>query len=167
MYSLRLLPDAFSFQVEEDPEQRVTRIFSDIFHIMKIDVARAHKLARVFSCRFSSVVLVSNPGDKEAVIAALAMLPVPMTWKEALLARPKWVWQRRRVVLPASELVPTLEERLSTYQDVKDSKTSKALFNKAARKNESSVLALVRGGFLSHPVDFSMYVVVRLYANGP
>ena len=85
----------------------MTRIFSDIVHIiMKIDVARAHELAREFSRRFSSVVLVPDPDDKKAVIAALAMFPVPMTWEETLLARPKWVWQRvRRLVPPASEIV--------------------------------------------------------------
>ena len=40
------------------------------------------------------------------------------------------------------------------------------LFNKAARENEASVLALTRGGFLSDPVDFSMYVFVKVGEYG-
>ncbi|KAK4702821.1 hypothetical protein P7C70_g3399, partial [Phenoliferia sp. Uapishka_3] len=153
---------------EDEPNKRVTRIFSDIFHvIMKIDVARAHELAREFSRRFSSVILVPDEEDKAAVIGALAKLPVPMTWDEALLARPKWIWQRvRRVVPPSAELIPALEVLFDTYRDVVDSKTGKTLFNKAARENEASVLALARGGYLSDPQDFSMYTFVRTDEHG-
>lgn len=67
---------------------------------------------------------------------------------------------------PAAELVPALEELFKTYRDVKDSKTGKVLFNKAARENEASVLALARGGFLLDPVDFSMYVFVKVGEYG-
>jgi hypothetical protein len=140
------------------PEVR-SGVLKDIFHVFHmIYIPRSHGLRVTFARTLRDAIFVPDPEDKRQIESYLARLEPPMTWKQGLQTRPRFIKQHCKfVVPPPGKLFSIVEGVFKVYGPIKDSKTGAPLFNGNAWKTTKSILEYIKMGYISDPPNVALY----------
>jgi hypothetical protein len=142
------------------------RVLGDIWHLMdQFKISVHHGLRRPFSRALRDALFLPDPEDKAAVERVLEKRKT--TFKQMVLSKPDWVWQRvKRYVPPPEILVARVHIVLQTYGPLKDATTGLPLFNDASWDKARCVVENIRMGFYSDPPGINLYTIQRQDKDG-
>jgi hypothetical protein len=183
----KLISDAETFWRERygkslfdsDPEQQedddiidevfkvLTRVLGDAFHVMdRVKVPMHHDFKIAYFRALRAAIFLFNPEDVANVKRSLKIETDPKAWDRLLAFHFKFIAERVRRRIPDPDMLfERVQHVFNTFQDTKDAKTGKPLFNEAAKHKSKLVLKLIKSGLLSDPPGYSFYAK-KMNSNG-
>ena len=135
------------------------RVLGDIWHLMdQFKISVHHGLHCPFLRALCDALFLPDPEDKAAVEHVLEKCKT--TFKQMVLSKPDWVWQRVKCYVPPPEiLVARAHIVLQTYGPLKDATTGLPLFNDASWDKARCVMENIQMGFYSDPPSINLYTI--------
>ena len=110
-------------------------------------------------------IFILNKEDVKAVSQVLDLRG--KSFQDVLHENPKWIFKRvRRIVPPPVQLYFAVKEVYDHCADVLDAKTSKPLFDSAAKLQANQNLKLIKEGWVSDPPDVQLYFDIGVDEQG-
>ncbi|KAG2227535.1 hypothetical protein INT45_002220 [Circinella minor] len=147
------------------PQQRQIqhpRVLKNIYHFMAlIKIPRQHVLAKEFARRLRDAVFVVDKDDRKKVEEYLGKKG--LTWGYVMNTNASWILRRiKRVLPPADELGPVVQELIDEYGSLIYIKTGRTLFDKNAWKQADSMIKAIYEGQISDHPDVPLYYKIGL-----
>jgi hypothetical protein len=112
------------------------------------------------------IIVPFNPHDVDKLKKVLGIESDPKAWERLLAFKFDFVAQRVRRRIPDADLLyERVKHVFDFYEDKKDAKKGKPLFNADAKHKSKLVLKLLKSGLLTDPPGFSFYVK-KMDSNG-
>jgi hypothetical protein len=140
-----------------------SRILGDAFHVMdRVKVPMHHDFKPAYFRALRAAIFIFNPHDVAKVKKALKIESDPKAWETLLAFNFKIISETVRRRIPEPELLyERVRHVFNYYQDKKDVKKGKPLFDKKAKEKSKLVLKLIKSGLLSDPPGYSFYCKKR------